>query len=95
MDVRHDEGERRFTMDTPAGPAVLSYTALPDGTLDLQHTSVPSDERGEGIGGRLVEAALAHARREGVRIVPSCPFVRGWLGRNPGHEDLVATGTGS
>ena len=37
----------------------------------------------EGVGGRLVTAAVDRAAREGLTIVPFCPFARGWLQRHP------------
>jgi len=51
--------------------------------LALIHTEVPEELEGRGIGGRLVTAAVARAAREGLTIVPYCPFARGWLERHP------------
>jgi predicted GNAT family acetyltransferase len=52
-------------------------------TLELVHTEVPPDLEGRGLGGRLVEAALAVAARDGLTVVPRCPFARAWLRRHP------------
>ena len=76
----------------------LSYV-LDDGVLDLQHTVVDPRKRGHGLGGRLVEAGLQHARAEGLKVRPTCPFVPGYLVDHPEHHDLVvgasAKGAGS
>ena len=37
----------------------------------------------------LVRAAFDHARREGLRIRPTCPFVRSWLDDHPEERDLT------
>jgi predicted GNAT family acetyltransferase len=37
------------------------------------------DRRGQGTGGKLVTAALDAARRDGLVVVPWCPFARRWL----------------
>ena len=58
--------------------------------VDHTHTVVSEDRRGEGIGGELVRAALEDARRRGVKVRPSCSFVRTWLARHPDYQDLVA-----
>ena len=58
--------------------------------LALIHTEVPEELEGRGIGGRLVTAAIARAVREGLTIVPYCPFARGWLERHPEVADQVA-----
>ena len=92
MNVTHHPSARRFVVDFPDGPAYLAYERLGDGTLDLQHTIVPEAEQGQGVGGALVEAAFAHARAHGLRVVPSCPFVEEWLGDHPEQLDVVASG---
>lgn len=89
--VEHRPDQRRFTADVGAGDdAVLAYEALPGGTLDLQHTVVPPEARGEGVGDALVRAAVAYARQHHVQLVPTCPYVSAWLKRHPGEADVFA-----
>jgi len=88
--IEHDAPAHRFVDRLDAGDATLSYTRAADGTLDLQHTFVPESERGRGVGEQLVQAALAHAREQGVQVIPSCPFVQSWLDEHPDARDLVA-----
>jgi uncharacterized protein len=54
--------------------------------LVIVHTSVPEELAGRGLGGVLVGAALAKARRDGLTVVPLCPFAHRWLA---GHPDEV------
>jgi len=58
--------------------------------LALIHTEVPEELEGRGYGGRLVVAAVDRAAREGLTIVPYCPFARGWLERHADVADRVA-----
>ena len=55
--------------------------------LYLIHTEVPDAFRGMGIGGELVTAALDLARRNGLIVVPWCPFARRWLREHPDAAD--------
>ena len=71
----------------------LSYV-LEGGVIDLQHTVVDPAARGQGLGGRLVETALQHARAEGLRVRPTCPFVPQYLADHPEHQDLVDVESG-
>jgi len=32
----------------------------------------------------------AHARAEGFKIVPSCPYASAWFARHPDEADLLA-----
>jgi predicted GNAT family acetyltransferase len=78
--VAHVEGVR-------AG--VADYT-LADGVLTLTHTVVESAYEGRGVGSALVRSALDSARDRGLSVVPSCPFVAGWIQKHPEYADLVA-----
>jgi len=57
--------------------------------LALIHTEVPEELEGRGIGGMLVTAAVDRAVREGLTIVPYCPFARRWLERHSDVADRV------
>jgi uncharacterized protein len=54
------------------------------------HTEVNPDAGENGLGSRLVRAALDDVRGRGLQVVPLCPFVRGWIERHPDYADLVA-----
>jgi uncharacterized protein len=49
----------------------------------LVHTGVPDALGGHGVGGELVRAALQRAEREGLTVVPLCPYAREWLENHP------------
>jgi hypothetical protein len=53
----------------------------------LVHTEVPDGLSGQGIGGRLVAAAVERALGESLTLVPVCPYARRWL---EDHPDDVA-----
>ena len=89
MRITHDRTSHRFIGETPSGTAVLSYAPAGAGTVELYSTYVPPDERGRGLGGQLVQAAVAFAREQGLRIIPTCWYVAEWIGAHPEHRDLV------
>ena len=72
----------RFELREDGWLAELVYRVR-GGRLVLIHTEVPLELEGRGIGGRLVTAAVDRAAREGLTLVPLCPFARGWLERHP------------
>nr|ACG45083.1 hypothetical protein [Zea mays] len=89
---REDKG--RF--QTPDGEAFLQYRLL-DGrgapaaaVMDLVHTYVPRSKRGQGLAARLCDAAFAHARARGMRVLPTCSYISDtYLPRNPALKELV------
>ncbi len=74
--------ESRFVFREDRALAELVYE-LDGDRLILIHTGVPEALGGRGIGGRLVRASIARAAREGLTIVPWCPFARHWLQEHP------------
>ncbi|CAN5878568.1 GNAT family N-acetyltransferase [soil metagenome] len=90
MSVLHDLEAHRFTIPVASGTAVLSYASAGPGVLELYSTFVPAADRGQGVAARLVEAAVGYARREGLRIVPSCWYVANWIREHPEHADLIS-----
>jgi len=87
--VRNAPERSRFEIEVD-GSAVgfIEYRRRP-GSISFVHTEIDPDHEGAGLGGALVAAALDEARREGVQVLPFCPFVRSYLERHPEYVDLV------
>jgi uncharacterized protein len=81
-DVIDNTDASRFELRADGWLAELLYRVRGK-RLVLIHTEVPVELEGRGIGGRLVTAAVDRAAREGLTLVPLCPFARGWLERHP------------
>ena len=79
----------RFEIRTEQGTAMLTYKHR-GADLDLIHTEVPPVLEGKGYAAALAAAALDYARREGMKVIPTCPYVRAYLERHPEYADLVA-----
>lgn len=90
MTAIHEPDHQRFIFNTDAGRAVLVYRQPDDRVLDLTHTYVPPEARGEDVGDALVTQAVAYARRHDLRITPTCPFTKTWFERNPQEQDLLS-----
>ena len=63
-----------------------------DGRIAFTHTEVDESCAGRGFGSRLAAVALADARRQGLAVVPLCPFIAHYIERHPEFEELVASG---
>ena len=79
MTVALDLSRSRLTVHGPDGSEAELVFARDDSSLYLLHTNVPIALRGTGVGSELVRAAADLARRDGLTVVPWCPFARRWL----------------
>ena len=80
--ITDNQAESRFEAHLGDSVAELLYRRNGN-RLVLIHTEVPEQLEGHGIGGALVTAAIGRAARDGMTVVPLCPFARGWLERHP------------
>ncbi|MGW2447887.1 GNAT family N-acetyltransferase [Streptomyces sp. NPDC001675] len=53
------------------------------------HTEIGQRFGGRGLASKLIAGALDEARERGLKVLPYCPFVRGWISKHPSHLDLV------
>jgi len=88
--VTNNQDRHQFEIDNDGHKAILVYHARGN-TLYLDHTEVPRELEGRGIGGQLAKAGLEFARENGMEVIPICPFVLSYLRRHPEYVDVVAS----
>jgi uncharacterized protein len=88
-DVIDNGGASRFEVTRDGHTAELTYE-LDGDRITLIHTGVPDALEGRGVGGELVAAAVERAAREGLTLVPVCPYARRWLRKHPDSVGNVA-----
>ena len=85
MDIDHRPDEHRFEVPLQGEQsAQLEYYLRPEArptTLTITHTYVPRAFEGRGIAGRLTQAALDYAHREGLEVIALCSFAVTYLAR--------------
>jgi predicted GNAT family acetyltransferase len=86
--VINNKALSQFEVHIGEALAVLRYTEELE-RIWLYHTEVPETLSGRGIAGRLAAFALNDARHRGLRVVPTCPYVRAYIDRHPEYASLV------
>ena len=89
---REDDGRRgRFVIyEDELYAGEMTYEWQDARTIIVDHTGVESYFGGKGYGRLLIGAGVDFARREGLRIVPVCSFVRKSFERDASLVDVMA-----
>ncbi|WP_411080209.1 GNAT family N-acetyltransferase [Streptomyces sp. cmx-18-6] len=85
-EIRDDRehGELTAYADGEAAGTIAYFVMEPaPGALVAVHTVVRPEHEGKGIAGALVREFYAIAAREGVPVVPLCPYAAAWAQRHP------------
>jgi predicted GNAT family acetyltransferase len=83
------ERERYEAMIDGRLAGVLEYKLRRD-RIALVHTEVLPAFEGRGVAATIVRFALGDARRRGLRVIATCPYVKRYLQRHPEDLDIVA-----
>jgi uncharacterized protein len=87
--ISHDPDDHRFSTVVDGVEAHLEYRLRGD-VMTIMHTGVPEAIGGRGIAGALVQAAMDHARAEGLKVNPACSYSAAWMERHPDYHALRA-----
>jgi uncharacterized protein len=89
--VTRNDDRSRFEIHTADGRlAGFAQFEPGDGVRDFVHTVVRDDFEGQGIGSKLARGALDQTRAEGLQVIATCPFIKGWIEKHPDYQDLLA-----
>jgi len=87
--VRNNAARNRYELEVDGHTAIAVYTLAPR-VITFVHTEVPPELGGRGVGSTLVRGALEDVRRQGLKVVVRCSFVRGFMAKHPEFNDLLA-----
>jgi predicted GNAT family acetyltransferase len=89
--VEREDGptKGRYRLVVDGVEAEMTYSRAGEGLIIIDHTEVPSALRGRKVGERLVRQAIEDARRDGVAIMPLCPFAKAQIDRHPEWQDVL------
>lgn len=92
MDIQHERTGSKgayFVEQDGQRLAEMTYSVAGSSMIIIDHTEVSDLLRGQGAGKKLVYAAVEWARKEGVKILPLCPFAKSVFDKEAEIRDVL------
>jgi predicted GNAT family acetyltransferase len=91
LEVTHNEANRTFEVEVDGLLSKLDY--IQDGkNFVITHVGVHPELRNQGLAAKIVEAGLAYARQNSLRVIPMCSYAAAFIRRNPQYLELTEQG---
>ncbi|MCJ8191916.1 GNAT family N-acetyltransferase [Sphingomicrobium aestuariivivum] len=93
MDIIFEEKDGRGRWHVrPEGAdedAEMTFSRTNAELIMIDHTFVPPSARGQGIAGKLAQAAVDKSRAEGWKIIPVCPYMKAEAEKHDDWDDVI------
>jgi hypothetical protein len=89
VEVRDDPENHRYLLQLDGEVIGVAVYHERGGRRFFVHTEVDPEHEGEGLGTTLARGALDDVRAMGMKIVPLCPFITGFIERNPEYAEMI------
>lgn len=89
MEIQHSDNnnEGLFYVEKDGKQvATMGYQHSGDHEININHTEVDASLKGQGVGHQLIEAAVNYLRKNNMKAVATCPFVKSVFEKN--HEEF-------
>jgi uncharacterized protein len=88
--VQNNPDQSRYEVYDDGELAGVALYKRSEGFITLTHTEVDDRFEGRGLGSALARGVLDEARRDALAVLPSCPFMAGYIrGHADEYVDLV------
>ena len=92
IEIKREDVETggRYVARVNGHEAEMTYSKAGTERIIIDHTGVPKELGGLGVGVALVKRAVEDARRDGIKIIPLCPFAKAQIEKHTEWQDVLA-----
>lgn len=92
MNVNHKQDENKgvfIAEDNGKKAGEMTYSKAGDTLIIIDHTEVDPAFGGQGVGKKMVLAAVDFARENNIKILPLCPFAKAAFDKDATIQDVL------
>lgn len=86
---QNEKGGRWFVEENGKTIAEMTYIRSGETRIIIDHTEVDESLRGKGVGYQMVGLAVEMARKDGLKIMPLCPFAKSVFDKKTEYADVL------
>ncbi len=90
MDFKQEPNRIYRVDDAGSLLAEVTFPAVSDFVVNINHTFVDDSLRGQGVAARLLKAAADTLRARQIKAMPTCSYAVRWFEKNPDYADVLA-----
>jgi len=93
MEVKHQDNKKKgkFYIEIDGKQeAEMTYTFAGSNKIIIDHTEVSEKLKGQGVGYKLVHAAVEFIRKSDIKVIPLCPFAKTVFEKKTEYSDRLA-----
>lgn len=68
--------------------AQVTFPAVKEGLVDINHTFVDESLRGQGVAGQMMQAVAENLRRHHQKALLTCSYAVTWFEKHPEYADV-------
>ena len=86
------QGTNKFYVgDNENNPqAEITFQKQGDNQINIDHTGVPDELGGPGLGSQLVKSVVDYARDNNLKVTATCPFAKSVIEKNAEYQDVYS-----
>ena len=92
MEITHKEFENKgafIAQSEGKNAGEMTYSKAGEKLIIIDHTEVDSAFSGQGVGKKMVLAAVDFARENQIKILPLCPFAKAAFDKDSSIQDVL------
>ncbi|WDF67705.1 GNAT family N-acetyltransferase [Sphingobacterium oryzagri] len=91
IEIKQEDGRKgKFELFVDGALAgEMTYTWAGDDKFIIDHTEVKAGFEGQGLGKKLVLAAVDFARAKHAKVMPLCPYAKRVFDKSPDLKDIL------
>ncbi|MCH1983214.1 N-acetyltransferase [Ruminococcus sp. OA3] len=89
MNFNHDKNRIYLPDDRDNTLAEVTFPAISDDTVNINHTFVDNSLRGQGVAGKLMETVAKLLQSQNKKAVLTCSYAVKWFGEHPEYKNLI------